>query len=196
MFSVISCSSYSIVHRAKRCILSSAMDNFGIQADSDPFARNSSATDGDCFRYDARFTDYEGFAKRLKSFENSQWSPVERRHLAAAGFFDAGRPDTIQCFYCGLRLALDGNANDDPWRDHARYVGNNGCAYLVHMKNKVFVRSKGKDMGDGGEATCFDRGGGESGWIPCKDMNSCRLCVWEFWMKPLDSDSDSDGTSD
>lgn len=129
---------------------------------------------------------------RLKSFENSQWDPVERRHLAEAGFFDPGRPHTVQCFYCGLRMAFEWNGKDDPWRDHALHVGNDGCAYLSHMKDQVFVRSKGQEMaeGEGVAVTCFDRGGGEGGWIPCQEMNTCRLCVWEFWMKPPDDDSD------
>lgn len=138
------------------------MDN--AQADAAPFR-----DDDDRFQCDARFPSYESFPKRLETFRDTTWDPVASRRLAEAGYFYPGRAATIQCFYCGLRVS-DVTPNDNPWQIHEELNKVNVCDYFQHMRD------------DNGTQTCFDKGGGENGWTPCNQLNSCRLCVWEFLM--------------
>lgn len=165
-----------------------------VQTDCVPFGDPAESTGDDRFRYVARFQEYGRFESRLKSFEDSQWNRIARCQLAVAGFFYPGRPDTVQCFYCGLRMEYQWTASNDPWRDHARHVPDHGCDYLNHMKSRVFVRNVKCETTEvaGVISSCVDRAGcGNSGWIPCREMGNCRLCVWECWMTPA-NDEDSD----
>ncbi|EAT35308.1 AAEL012512-PA [Aedes aegypti] len=137
------------------------MDN--VQTDAAPFR-----DDNDRFQCDARFPSYVSFPKRLGTFRDTTWDAVVSRRLAEAGYFYPGRPATIQCFYCGLRVS-GVTPNDNPWQIHEKFT-KAMCGYIHYMRDS------------NGTQTCFDKMGRENDWTPCNQLDSCRLCMWELSM--------------
>ncbi|ESO85746.1 hypothetical protein LOTGIDRAFT_130366 [Lottia gigantea] len=85
-----------------------------------------------------RHPQYVTEASRIASFANWPKGVSQTpQMLAKAGFFYAGFDDSVKCFHCdgGLRTW---EANDDPWKEHARWFSR--CPYVLQVKGEAFVR--------------------------------------------------------
>ncbi|XP_055528802.1 E3 ubiquitin-protein ligase XIAP-like [Wyeomyia smithii] len=133
------------------------------------------------FQFNGSFPEMAKLLTRLETFKDVYWK-TNRKHLANAGFFFTGRKTTVQCFYCGLRLA-EWEPTDDAWKAHAEAASAEGCYYLTHMKGKRFVEG-----GDTNEElySCFKPDDFVGIWTPCKQITKCVLCNWEFALVPKD----------
>lgn len=86
------------------------------------------------------FPEYPKFAMlsdRIKSF--SDWPKCMSQRpekLSEAGFFYSGIDDQVKCYSCGGGLK-DWEPGDDPWEQHALWLGS--CKFLKLIKGEDFI---------------------------------------------------------
>ncbi|KAM8960820.1 baculoviral IAP repeat-containing protein 1-like [Pelodytes ibericus] len=87
--------------------------------------------------------EYVREESRLMSFASWPcYAGIIPAELASAGFFYAGKKDTVQCFSCGGCLGL-WQEKDDPWKEHAKWFPE--CCFLQSKKSpseiKQYIKS-------------------------------------------------------
>lgn len=85
----------------------------------------------------AKYQDYNNLEKRLSTFRKWPYSVPASRELAEAGFFFAGKPDSVCCFECGQGIK-EWTEDDDPWIEHARFSPT--CQHVRSCKGDRFVK--------------------------------------------------------
>lgn len=77
------------------------------------------------------------YERRIQTF--LAWIyPVNKEHLAEAGFYSTGNGDHVVCFHCGGGLQ-EWKENEDPWDQHAKWFP--GCKFLRDEKGLEFINN-------------------------------------------------------
>lgn len=101
-------------------------------ASSSGYSSSSSGT-----TYYPEYPEYAIETARLRTFNewprNMKQKPAQ---LAEAGFFYTGVGDRVKCFSCGGGLK-DWDDNDEPWEQHALWMGK--CRYVKLVKGDNYI---------------------------------------------------------
>ena len=82
------------------------------------------------------FRDFIDYSKRYNTFENSEFNEERKQELAEAGFFYAGRKDSVLCYYCGGGLE-SWKENDIAWEEHGKWFSK--CPFVILSKGPRFI---------------------------------------------------------
>lgn len=85
---------------------------------------------------------FKNFEDRLKSFNNSGWSPdtqAQPLNLAKAGFYFIGPKDRVKCGFCGGKLKT-WRMDDSPVNEHVRHFPD--CSFVKTIEEQTSILFK------------------------------------------------------